>query len=226
MTQRYYTYKVTFPHQGWWYWGVHREKKGDNYAGSPVTHKDKWDWFEFEIQILEYFDDWDEARSVEKRLIKPDLNNPMCLNENAGGGFSREAMAKAGTIAVESGQLASVSTLESRRKGGKTSGRMSVESGRIYTMGTLESRSRGGRKNVESGNIHSIKTPESLSKGGKAGGKTQGKNNVQSGHLRKISNYRYKCLVTGYITTAGPLTHYQRARGIDPSLRERVYQQS
>ena len=89
MEPRIYTYKITFPNQGWWYWGVHKERKyGEDYWGSPSSHKDKWDWFEFEKQILEFFDDYREANTVEQRLIKPDLNNPMCLNMSCGGSLS------------------------------------------------------------------------------------------------------------------------------------------
>lgn len=33
---------------------------------------------------------------------------------------------------------------------------------------------------------------------------------------------RYRCIVTGFETTGGALTKYQRARGIDPTLRVRV----
>jgi hypothetical protein len=43
-------------------------------------------------------------------------------------------------------------------------------------------------------------------------------------NFRDTNLLRFKCLVTGKITTAGPLTGYQKARGIDPSLRERVYE--
>jgi hypothetical protein len=101
---RIYTYKITFPYQGWWYWGVHKEKvHGEPYFGSPTTHKSKWDWFYHEIQILEFFDSWDEARIVEKRLIKPDLNNPNCLNENNCGGFSIQASKKGCEIGASKG---------------------------------------------------------------------------------------------------------------------------
>lgn len=97
---RIYTYKITFPDQGWWYWGVHKEKEyGEEYWGSPVTHKEKWKWFKFEKQILEFFNSWDEAKRVEIRLVKPDLNNPLCLNENAGGTYSLEAAAEGGKVA-------------------------------------------------------------------------------------------------------------------------------
>ena len=96
MQPRIYTYKITFPYQGWWYWGVHKERKaGETYNGSPKVHRDKWNWFEYEKQILEYFDTYEEARSIEERLIRPDLNNPMCLNEGCGGEMSL-ALARAG----------------------------------------------------------------------------------------------------------------------------------
>ena len=154
MKPRIYTYKITFPHQKWWYWGVHKEEKhGETYDGSPTTHSEKWKNFEFEKQILEFFDDWDVARSVEKRLIGPDLNNPLCLNENSGGGFS----------------------LEASRKGGKIAGRISVESGHLQSIS---------------------------SKGGKI-----------------TNSQKWRCLVTGYISSPGPLTCYQRARGIDTNQR-------
>ncbi len=95
MRPRIYTYKITFPSQGWWYWGVHKEKEyGEEYWGSPVTHREKWKWFKFEKQILECFDTYAEAREVELRLIKPDLNNPMCLNEGCGGIFSERPISE------------------------------------------------------------------------------------------------------------------------------------
>lgn len=44
------------------------------------------------------------------------------------------------------------------------------------------------------------------------------------GNFRDTNSLRFKCLITGKITTPGPLTGYQKACGIDPSLRERVYE--
>ena len=40
--------------------------------------------------------------------------------------------------------------------------------------------------------------------------------------LAKTNGRKFKCRVTGYVSTAGPLTRYQRSRGIDPSLRDQV----
>ena len=89
MQPRIYTYKVTFEEIPHWYWGVHKEKKyNDGYLGSPVTHRWMWDFYTPKIQILEVFpfteDGWKDANLVEDRLIKPDLNNPLCLNEGCG----------------------------------------------------------------------------------------------------------------------------------------------
>jgi len=74
-----------------------------------------------------------------------------------------------------------------------------------------------GRKKV-----HDSGQPRSM-------GLKQGRINVVSGHLEKARSIRplnkekFKCLITGKISTAGPLTGYQKARGIDPSLREQIY---
>ena len=192
MKPRIYTYKITFPHQKWWYWGVHKEHTfGEHYDGSPSTHREKWMQFEHEKQILEFFDDWDEARKVEKRLIDPDLNNPQCLNENSVGGFSMEALKKGGEkageirgkVAVETGQIKTIATPESRRRGGETAGKIATESGQLASVRTLESSRKGGVS---------------------------------------LSKQRWMCLVTGHISLPGPLSRYQTKRGIDTSLRTRV----
>jgi hypothetical protein len=97
---RIYTYKITFEEIPNWYWGVHKEKKyGEFYIGSPQTHAWKWEFYTPHLQICEVFpntdEGWDEALEVEKRCIKPDLNNPLCLNEHCGGILSMRALRKA-----------------------------------------------------------------------------------------------------------------------------------
>jgi hypothetical protein len=97
MQPRIYTYKVTFEEIPNWYWGAHKEKKyGEPYLGSPTTHAWRWGFYTPYLEILELFpytdEGWDDACRVEKRCIKPDLNNPLCLNENAGGYMSLEAL--------------------------------------------------------------------------------------------------------------------------------------
>ena len=105
MNPRIYTYKVTFIDAPYWYWGVHKEKKfGETYFGSPITNKWYWDFYEPLIQILEFFpytdSGWAEARKVEQRLIRPDLNHPCCLNERCGGTVSLAVARKSGNLAV------------------------------------------------------------------------------------------------------------------------------
>ena len=96
-TPRIYTYKITFPCQKWWYWGVHKERRyGESYNGSPTTHKAKWDLYHYEKQILEFFDSYEEACKVEKRLIAPDINKPGCLNERVQGILSDEVRRQGG----------------------------------------------------------------------------------------------------------------------------------
>ena len=102
-TPRIYTYKITFEEVPYWYWGVHKERKyGKTYLGSPKTHKWIWEFYTPKIQILEFFpytdEGWEEANRVEARLIKPDINNPLCLNENCGGCISLACRSEGGKI--------------------------------------------------------------------------------------------------------------------------------
>ena len=98
---RIYTYKVTFEEIPDWYWGVHKEAKyNDGYMGSPVTHAWKWEFYTPHLQICEIFpytdEGWEDAKNVEHRIILPDLNNPLCLNEHCGTSPSLEIMRKTG----------------------------------------------------------------------------------------------------------------------------------
>ena len=40
--------------------------------------------------------------------------------------------------------------------------------------------------------------------------------------LAKTNGRKFRCRITGFISTAGPLTRYQNARGIDVSLRDQI----
>ena len=101
MQPRIYTYKVTFEEIPDWYWGSHKETKyNDGYLGSPKTHAWKWEFYTPHLQICELFpytdEGWTEALEIEKRCIKQDLNNPLCLNENVGGFISLEVSRRNG----------------------------------------------------------------------------------------------------------------------------------
>jgi hypothetical protein len=39
---------------------------------------------------------------------------------------------------------------------------------------------------------------------------------------KKSNEQKWMCLETGYITTSGPLSRYQKSRGIDTSKRKRI----
>jgi hypothetical protein len=100
---RIYLYKITFEEIPDWYWGVHKEKKfGEFYMGSPHTHAWKWKFYTPKKQILQFFEyneeGWRQANLIEDRLIRPDLNNPLCLNESVSGHYSLEAASRGGKI--------------------------------------------------------------------------------------------------------------------------------
>jgi len=106
MNPRIYVYKITFEEIPDWYWGVHKEIKYEEfYMGSPVTHAWKWDFYTPEKQIVQLFDysqeGFTEAKTLEDRLILPDLNNPLCLNEALGGAYSLESCSQGGKRASE-----------------------------------------------------------------------------------------------------------------------------
>ena len=196
MQPRIYTYKVTFEEIPDWYWGVHKEKKyGEPYLGSPKTHAWKWEFYTPILEILALFpytdEGWIEAQNVENRCIKPDLNNPLCLNEHYGGIISLEILRKTGKKLNET----------------------------IHAEKDEFGRSVQGVKNGEKFNKEKTETGKSINaiKGGKAGGHKGGK----AGSLTTNSQ-NWVCLVTGKIAPSGPLTNWQRKRGINTALRSKV----
>jgi hypothetical protein len=176
MKPRIYTYKVTFEEIPHWYWGVHKEKKyGEDYFGTPVTHKWMWSFYTPRIQVLQFFDEWKEAKNIENRLIRPDLNNPLCLNEAVGFYFSLESCSRGGHSAVRLAEEKKVGfygpktqkQLDSSRREGAKLSQYSVENG-----------TRVGRDNVTLGRgIWGLPKEEQVSnasQGGRVGGKVTG----------------------------------------------------
>jgi hypothetical protein len=136
-------------------------------------------------------------------------------------------------------------------KAGKISAEMQRETQTgIYAL-TKEDRMKNGRKGglISGNNNKKNKTgfcgrsKEKMSEDGRKAGKIGGKVNGRLTHQNKtgihalskeqtkenaskggkvISSQRWKCLVTGFISTAGALGNYQKARGIDTSQRMRV----
>jgi hypothetical protein len=132
MGKRYhYTYRVKFPSQRWFYFGLHSTNDlKDGYSGSPRTHKQKWDLYSWEFEILEFHPTREEAKEVENRLIRPFVNDPMCLNEVVNGEPSFAARSRGG------------------KKAGAVRGRLNAESGQCARIAHL-----GGKAAVESGQL-------------------------------------------------------------------------
>jgi hypothetical protein len=176
MKSRIYVYKITFEEIPHWYWGVHKEKKlGEVYLGTPVSHKWMWSFYTPKVQILQFFDSWEEAKLIEDRLIKPDLNNPLCLNEAVGFHMSLESCSKGGISAVKLAKEQkkgffgpkTAKQLESSKREGQKLSQYSAENG-----------ARVGKENVLLGRgIWSLSKEELIGhcvEGGRIGGSVTG----------------------------------------------------
>jgi hypothetical protein len=181
-------------------------------------------------QILEVFDytdeGWIEAQEVEKRLIRPFYNtDKWCLNENCGGIISIEAQRKSGIYCFENKigihGLTENEKKENRAKirgmGGKISGKSNKENKVGIFRLTIEEMKENGKKGG--------KISGKMNKELKRGYFSQSKKELgEAGKLgSKVTNsQKWMCTETGYITTSGPLTAYQRKRGIDTTKRTRI----
>jgi hypothetical protein len=276
---RIYIYKITFEEVLYYYYGVHKEKKyNEYYMGSPVTHKWVWDFYTPEKQILELFDftdeGWMKAQEIEKRLIKPVYNtDKWCLNENCMGTYSLKQASKAGKIGGNKNKELGLGicglTFEERSKNGKISGKIGGKIGgnknkelRLGVCGltpekrseigkiggkvggektkelklgfhayTTEERKELGKKCYDEGKGIASLTKEQLRENAKKADEFNRKNKIgfysitpeqRRETASKTNSQKWMCLETGYITTSGPLTLYQKKRGINTSKRIRV----
>jgi hypothetical protein len=118
--------------------------------------------------------------------------------------ISRETLVGNGKATGPANGKASMSRMpkETLSANGKTN--VAVMNGHINT---LENRRKQGQA---TGASNIAKMPkETLSDNGKANGKAN-------------ASQRWQCLLTGHISNPGGLTSYQKARGIDTSLRKKV----
>ncbi len=202
---RIYLYKITFEEVPYYYYGIHKERKyNEYYMGSPVTHKWCWELYTPKKQILQLFDftdeGWIEAQKIETRLIKPVFNNDKwCLNERCGGIYSLKQASKAGKIsgnkAKELGFGIFGLSPEERSKLSKICGKLGGKN--------------GSAKQKELGIGIFGMSDEQKTERGKKGGKI-------------MNSQRWMCLETGHISTPARLTYYQNNRGIETSKRVRV----
>jgi len=250
---RIYTYKITFEEVPYYYYGVHKEKKFDEYyVGSPVTHKWCWEFYTPKKQILEVFDYTDDglilANKVEQRLIRPVFNtDKWCLNENCGGYMSLKQRIQNGKKAVEIQRKNKTGffgqTKEQRIQNGKKAAETHKRNGTGVFGQTFEQKSEAGKKGGKIGGkiggkvvyelgigIHGMTFEEKSArskinglkhKENKTGICGQTKEQMRENGL-KSSSQQWMCTETGYITSPGPLTIYQKNRNIDTSKRIRV----
>jgi len=215
---KHYVYRVTFPGMPWYYYGVHTDN-GNPYYGSPKKNKWVWEMYEAEVQILQRFSDRREAESIERRILRHCIGDPNCLNAQVGGQPTREQRIKGVKTQIKNQVgIHSPDKPWAKEAHAKACEKMRKEGTGLYD---LEVKRKGGRsigaRHVKTGHIQRL-------------GKEQGKKNVESGHMDRLHregakaqhSLRYMCLVTGYISTPCGLSHYQRARGIDTSLRVKV----
>jgi hypothetical protein len=200
-TPRIYTYRISFEEVPYYYYGVHKEKNfNEEYYGSPVTNRWCWETYTPKKQILEYFVDWEEAQRVEARIIKEFYNkDKWCLNENCAGYISLQKRSEAGKV------------------GGKKGSAKCKEMGiGIFGMSS-EKRTETAKKSVKQAKKNKTGifalTKEQLVENGKKGGIISSK---------KLNSQKWMCLETGMVSTIGPLTRYQKVRGIDTSKKVKI----
>jgi group I intron endonuclease len=103
----FFVYKTTNKKNGKFYIGIHSTKDlNDGYLGSGTLLKSsikKNGKENFKFEYLEFFENYDDLREAEKKLVNEELlKNPKCLNlvYGGGGGFiSPKGAQKGGIVA-------------------------------------------------------------------------------------------------------------------------------
>ena len=73
--------------------------------------------------------------------------------------------------------------------------------------------------------IHSFSKQQRIDIGKKSGNKNKETGHIQElgkKQIKKLNTEKWRCLITNYISTPGPLTIYQKSRGIDTTLRIKI----
>jgi hypothetical protein len=225
MEPRIYVYKITFQEAPLYYIGVHKEKTfNEEYMGSPITHKEKWQIYNPQKEILKEFDytddGWLQAQEFEKELIRPVYNTDInCLNESCGIRISLAINRATGKKVWENKTPEQRSDWARKINENRTTEQRSAIAKKVNASRTPEQRRAAAKKARATYQANS--TPEQIS----ASAKSRWANmtpDQRSAFLKKGNATRFQCTVTGRISNAGALTHYQRARGIDTSKRVKV----
>lgn len=228
MPPRIYTYKITFEGTPYWYWGVHKEKEFDEvYWGSPVTNKWYWEVYSPEKQILEIFpysdEGWDAAQLIEQRLIRPDLNNPFCLNERCGVRSSMRVNRENGrrSTAIINAEK---DDMGRSIQGVKNAERLNAEKDELgrsvnAVKGSIKSNEE---KTADGKSVNAVKGAAVLHTFLHSDKNEEGKSKVAVKAGSSTGAQRWRCLVSGVVSNAAGVVRYQRKHNIDTSLRERI----
>lgn len=252
MEPRIYTYKITFEEVPYWYWGVHKEKEfGEEYWGSPTTNAWAWDLYTPKKQILELFsyneEGWKQALSVEDRLILPDLNNLLCLNERCNVKSSLKSARKGFEKAFELGVGIFGRSAEEMSDHGRIGGNKTLVLGvGVHGLDPREKQEngkKGGEKARDLGLGMFTRNPDTISRDSRKGGKEGGKKCRDSGKgfFSRTEDEKKEDLIKAGKTTSsqkwedpyhpelgiknpGTLASMQKARGFPhgPENRRRV----
>jgi hypothetical protein len=139
--------------------------------------------------------------------------------ENRSGWFAltteqrKENSKKVGQKSYENGTALFSQTPEQLRENARKAGQKNKENGTGVCGMSLEKRREVGKKSGQQAyenkiGIHKM-TPEERIEASKKGGKAS-------------SSQKWKCIETGFVSSPGPLSLYQKARGIDTSKRIRI----
>jgi hypothetical protein len=228
MQPRIYAYKVTFEEVSYYYYGIKKEKVfNEEYWGSPKTNAKYWELYTPEKQILQTFDytdvGWIEAQELEKRLIRPVYNtDKWCLNRNCGGMIALKINRDVGKVVGKENKkfnrgifgMTDEEKFQQRSVAGKISGNLTKER-KTGIFGMSEEQKLN--HNRKAGKIGGNKMKE-LSLGIFAMTDQEKLERNKKG-AKVLNATKWQCTVTGFISTSGPLTTYQRSRGIDPENR-------
>jgi hypothetical protein len=178
-----------------------------------------WEFYTPKIQILEFFpfseEGWVDAKAIEDRIIRPDLNDTFCLNERCGGITSLYVLRRT-----------ALRQHEEKDENGKSL--MGVKNAkRLNEIIHAEKDERGkSLHGVKHGNrLHSQRDEQGRSLHVMrlhSQKNNLGKSITATSNAQKTNSQRWQCLVTGKVTNAGALTRWQKSRNIDTSLRVRL----
>ena len=98
---------------------------------------------------------------------------------------------------------------------GKVQGPLNRDTGHMARIQRFSDCSAAGKKGGSTTAARKVgcHDPKYRGVGGKVGGKIGSS---------KTNSQKWQCTVTGFISTSGPLSRYQKARGINPSNRIRI----